>query len=89
MTTIYKKEQKTVEINAFVSCACDWCAKPMPDHYGCGEHKTREFEFTTGYSYPDDWGGTGWCIEDLCDECVQRLKDVLIKSGINIREIDF
>ena len=89
MTTTYKTELKTIEQKVFVSCICDWCGKSLPDHYGRKDDKTREFEFVTGYSYSDDCGGNGWYIEDLCDECVEKLRNLLVESGIKITGIDY
>jgi hypothetical protein len=51
---------------------------------------TREFtlEFTTGCAFPEGGDKHGWCVPDLCDECVPKLLTLLEAEGIVIAEIE-
>lgn len=91
MTVVYRKVSNitTVTTSEFVSRDCDWCGCSLPEKYGNEDCRTREFQFTSGYSFPGDASGTGWYISDLCDDCVDKLRDVLVSVGIKLTEIDY
>ncbi len=86
----YKKytETKTVTRCEFIKTTCDKCGEELPHE---GSHDTREFYFgyNKGESYGDDGGyKKGWMVEDLCNSCIEWLKDMLIKNNVTLREID-
>ena len=31
---------------------------------------------------------TGWQVQDLCDNCVDRLRSLLVEQGINVAKVD-
>jgi hypothetical protein len=91
MTTIYKQVREVKEVikEEFVSRVCDGCGKELPKDYGRKDYSTRDFEFTSGYSYPGPSGNKeGWRIDDLCDECVERLRKLLVENGFHITLVD-
>lgn len=90
MTKTYKKIEKVIEREEFVSCTCDRCGKELGEDYGNRGYDRREFTFTTGSTYEGGYTGDkkGWEIEDLCDECVEVLRELLVQNGFKIREID-
>lgn len=65
---------------------CDWCNANIPEPVG---YETRDFEleFSKGESYPEDSYREGWKVEDLCDKCIDKLREVIEELGITVREI--
>lgn len=91
MTTVYKKVEKVIEREEFVSCTCDRCGKELGEDYGNEHPDTREFtlRFEKGYSgYGDTWGN-GWEVQDLCDDCVGFLQTLLENNGIKTTRIEW
>jgi hypothetical protein len=93
MTSIYKevREIKEVVREEFVTCICDGCGRDLEKYYGQKGYNTRNFEleYTSGTSYPGPSGNEeGWKIEDLCDECVERLRKLLVDNGFQITLVD-
>lgn len=92
MTKGRKQVQITSYREVFSFCTCDWCGTDMEEHYGERGYDTRDMEisFTKGASYEGGYTGNkeGWRINDLCDPCVTKLKDLLVENGIKLEEID-
>lgn len=73
-------------------CVCDWCGKEsgedfLPDEIGRSFTSECQFYESIGtYSYD---GSFGWQIEDLCMDCIEKLKKLLEDNGIKISEVDW
>ena len=82
------KEVKEVVTRKLVKTVCDRCGAEIPE---VTSHVVRELtlEFKVGYSYPDDWGGKVWEVEDLCDDCIGFLKNLLLQNGFKLNEYDY
>ncbi len=90
MTDHYEKytETKTVTRRKFVKTTCDKCNAEILSE---GSYDTRDFDlsFTKGTSWPDSSGDAkGWQVADLCDPCIEWLRNLLIESNVMIAEID-
>lgn len=88
MSKEYSIVTKTVEEKVIKRVICDWCGSDIEPLYG---FETREFELRSskGEAYPEDRFGDGWTVEDMCDDCVDKLKSVLVAAGIKIKEYDY
>jgi len=79
-----KKEYEKEEItNVF----CDWCGATM------GTHSLYDGEYillavTGSASYPDGGWEKGWKVEDLCDSCTKKLRQLLVDNGLTVTEVD-
>lgn len=66
---------------------CDRCAGPVEAE---GQYDMREFtlEHKIGKSYPSESYVTdGWEVEDLCNNCIQVLRNILIDNGFKLKEL--
>lgn len=74
----------------FLYMTCDWCGKKFSDPTGYDE---REFElkFLKGFGYPEGGQLEGWEVHDLCDDCVERLRVMLVSAGVKVskKEVDW
>jgi hypothetical protein len=94
----YEEFTKTIADHKLIKVTCDRCGVEMPEP--SDTYKTRhfrikaikktivEFEYTTGTLYPGSGHDEGWAVEDLCDECVEWLKQVLIDGGVKLGEVN-
>ena len=48
-----------------------------------------EISFMMVHPCWENTGGTGWGIEDLCEQCGEKLATLLRNAGIKLGEIDF
>ena len=81
-------ETKTVTRRKFIKTTCDKCNAEIPSG---DSYDTRDFElsFTVGTCYPENSGDQkGWKVEDLCNSCLEWLKNVLIGNNVKLKEID-
>lgn len=81
-------ETKTVTRRKWIKTTCDKCNAEINSEV---MYETRDFElsFTNGTSWPDGSGDKkGWQVEDLCDVCVEWLRNLLIESNVMTIEID-
>ena len=87
MSKIIESYERTVQSERIVQVLCDWCGGDVRQSRGYGD---REFtlEFKEGESYPDGGFAEGWQIEDLCDNCVERLRQLLIAQGIRVSTVE-
>jgi len=90
MTKHYEEYLETViqTKRRYVNTTCDNCGEEISY---AGMYNTREFnlEFTKGTSYPEEGGHKiGWAVEDLCDTCVEWLKNILLKNDVIICKVD-
>ena len=89
MSQITEKRTKThtYEYNHVLKTICDWCEKEVLEP---GGHDTREFEleFSEGTSYPEGGSRSGWQVEDLCDNCIYKLRVLLEKKGVTTSALE-
>ncbi len=80
-------ETKTVTRRELVKVTCDKCNTEIPDE---GSYDLREFDlsFAEGSSYPDGGKKEGWEVEDLCNPCIEWLKNLLIENNVKITKVD-
>ena len=83
----YEQYEKTVTCQKLVRVTCDWCGNEIPQPR---DYEVREFtlEFAKGSSYPDCGWKEGWQIEDLCDDCVEKLRGLLEEAKITIAGLE-
>jgi hypothetical protein len=88
MTKVYQTVTKTIERKEVVSRACDWCGIdiPFPARYQSDEFILKYTSSTNG---PYENLGEGWEVEDLCNDCVDKLKELLVSVGIKLGDIDY
>lgn len=88
MTTEYEEYQELVTKYRELRTVCDRCGVviPEPDTYD-----TLDFDLrcVKGHSYSNDSGGSGWCVEDLCDDCVEILKTLLKQYSFKLSIIEY
>ena len=87
MASEYETIEKTVKRQKLIRCTCDWCHDDISEVGGIG---VREFslEFSTGSSYPDGGYQEGWQVEDLCDDCVVKLRAALEGLGVSVTKLE-
>lgn len=71
---------------------CDWCGCELPfEPPSYGETRTElELTFSVAKCWPgNDSYGDGWSVDDLCETCGARLKELLRANGINVKEFDW
>ena len=87
MARTYKEVEYTTTKLVQDSLTCDWCGKEFLDDVGY--YNTRDFtlEFTFGSQFPESGDAEGWQVEDLCDECVESLRESLIDLGLKVTEV--
>ena len=83
----YVKIQRIVEDEKVENVFCDWCGVEMGTH-SLYDGKYVLTAITGSESYPDCGWENGWQIEDLCDPCVERLRQLLVDNGVKIKKID-
>jgi hypothetical protein len=88
MTEHYETHEKTVQSYKLVKTTCDKCGEEIED---CLGYDVRDFElsFSEGEAYPDGGHRVGWEVNDLCNNCVEWLKKLLVTNGVKVNEIDF
>ena len=89
MASVYETIEKTVTGQKLISCTCDWCHDDMSED-DMGAYDIREFslEFSSGYSYPEGGFREGWQVEDLCDNCVVKLRAMLEGAGVSVTKLE-
>ena len=92
MTKVYEKQTKTVKRDVLVSRTCDWCGTRMDERYGHEREPYGERELTIrflqGECFPDGDYMYGWKVEDLCDDCVAKLRTALEELGIKVQDAE-
>jgi hypothetical protein len=90
----YKEFTRTITDHKLIKVTCDRCGVEIPEsemfdtrHVQIKFTKKMVVSFTTGTSYPGSGYDEGWEVEDLCDECVEWLKGVLVNDGVNLGEV--
>ena len=75
--------QEVVERQYIVAEFCDWCGRQIPPQ---SSYDVRDFElsFASGVVYPEGGSKSGWKVEDMCDECVIKLRTMLESAGIRV-----
>lgn len=83
---IIEIREKTVTVEHIKAITCDWCGCDMKP---TGKYEVQEqtLEFTKGKSFPDGGSAKGWKVGDLCDPCVDKLRELLIANGIRTFEV--
>lgn len=80
----YKRWAETVERQSVESVTCDWCGRPVgePPH----RFRVRIFtlSFESGDVFPEGCSTEGWEVQDLCDDCIVRLRSLLEQNGVRV-----
>lgn len=81
---------ETVQREYVIAEFCDWCGVRIPLPKGI-DVRELEISFSAGYSTRDGGMRQGWQVEDLCDDCVAKLRTMLENAGINVKptEVDW
>ena len=89
MATEYETIEKTVTGKKLIRRTCDWCQGDMSED-DMGAFDVREFslEFSEGYSCPGGGSREGWQVEDLCDDCVVKLRAALEGMGVSVTKLE-
>ena len=89
MATEYETIEKTVKSQKLIRRTCDWCQGDMSED-DMGAFDVREFslEFSSGYAYPEGGFSEGWQVEDLCDDCVAKLRAMLEGAGVSVTKLE-
>ena len=100
MTTKYKEVEITVKRGQLEYQECDWCGKrsngrefddrdPTDDSKNLGPYSINEFElyWETGSQYPEG-RHTERETADFCNECRQKLFNLLKDQGVKFRTED-
>lgn len=91
MTKHIRKEVKTkeIEVSIMTGITCDWCGKDAWAIVGRYDVREFEFYFKEGSNYGSNGGNVqGWQIDDLCNECVEKLQALLIDNGLHLTKIE-
>lgn len=92
MTRTYEEYKEEVTKERLVSRMCDWCSEEMGWRYGAARecYGSRDWclEYASGTSFPDSGHKIGWKVEDMCDDCVTKLRQMLEDAGIEITPVD-
>jgi hypothetical protein len=88
MTVEYREEERKRTEQVAVSRMCDGCGAGMDLCPGSYRSRSFTLEFTFGYTFPESGDKQGWCVPDLCNECVAKLRVLLEAQGIAIKEIE-
>ena len=85
----YHTEMETYEKKVLDRVICDWCGEEFKNRRGAYSTRDFDFSFTEGHNYGNDGGNEeGWAVEDMCDDCVEKLCELLIDNGINVSNVD-
>ena len=87
MSKTYRTVKKTSEYRELVETLCDWCGANVPEP-GAYKDRRATLKFGHGSSYPEGGYLEGWQVEDLCDPCIEKLRVVLVREGINVTKLD-
>ena len=79
-----KSIQQTVEV--VYKRICDRCDNSIPWNTGAYDLNEFKLSYIVGSDYPEGQFGTKWEVEDLCDDCIDHLKDVLLAEGFKVKE---
>jgi len=87
MTRAYKSVSEMRERRQLVEITCYWCSAEVERLRGYDDAE-KTLRFAWGRSFPDGGHLQGWQVEDLCQECIAKLKALLIDNGLNVTEYD-
>jgi len=87
MAREYETIEETVERHKLVKHTCDWCDGDIVEE---AVYAVREFslEFSIGSAYPEGGWKEGWQVDDLCDDCVDKLRVLLEGEGISVTKLE-
>lgn len=89
---------RSVLKNIMVEETCDWCGAAMYKdggytdsalHMSIVDNEDFDFEYRVTCGEGTHMIGSGWRIDDICHDCIPRLRKLLEDSGIQLEEIDF
>ncbi len=81
----YKEEQRMVRFLG--NYICDWCDKEFEYKDDVPYFEDFTLEYKPYYSgYGDYWVESGNWHVDLCPECIERLKKLLVDNGCKLQE---
>ena len=92
MTKVYQEYEVVHQEKMLLAVTCDWCGKVMDTRCAdCGgdSYPKTEISFVMVHPCWENTGGEGWDIEDLCEQCGEKLAVLLKDAGIKLGEIDF
>ena len=87
----YEMKEVTREQKELVNVTCDWCGivsdEPfLGDSLLSSEWFCLSYEESSGEG--NDYSNSGWDVEDLCHDCIDKLKVLLEENGVTVAEID-
>ena len=79
--------QAIVTQTRVIETTCDWCGVDIKQ---AGHYDIREFtlEFAQGEAYSCGGSKEGWQVEDLCDGCIDKLRDLLESNGVRVSVLE-
>jgi hypothetical protein len=83
-----EKYFERVERERVLKVTCDWCGREI-ERPGSHDYRELVIRALRGESYPEMTDAKGWGVDDLCDECVDKLKDLLAQNGIRLSDQSF
>lgn len=92
MTRTYEEYKEEITKERLISRTCDWCGEEMGSRYGVAKevYGDRDWclEYASGTAYQDGGHKAGWEVQDMCDGCIIKLRQMLEDAGIKITLVD-
>lgn len=91
MTNVYKEFEVIRTEKELIKTVCDWCGKEIPKANQCNLEQEPKTDISFNIVHPcyEDSFGEGWSVNDLCESCGEKLKQLLISVGINVEDYDW
>ena len=89
MTKTYIEYQSVQTRLEIAGITCDWCGCDIPLRKGFNHYTETEISVVEVHPSDDGAGGHGWSVEDLCQQCGEKLRTLVEQAGIKVTEIDF
>ena len=94
-----KYDPRVVEVHKkiLVEVSCDWCGRHLASETEVSEHmlssdivndESFECSFTVALGTGIYMSVGGWEIDELCKECVDKLRDLLVEQGITLTTVN-
>ena len=76
-----------IEKADLLKTTCDRCGTELSQETN-EDIRELAIYFAIGRNFPEGGYKSGWKIEDLCNSCVEWLKNWLIEGGVKLTEFD-